>query len=142
LGLWPGKGWVVIMNWEAFTEASLVIQIHWAGAMLALGLGILMLVRKKGTASHKMIGRAFIGVMLLVAISSFFIREINRGGLSWIHIFIPITFFASWEAIHYIRKGNVKRHKQAVIGLFFGALLIPGLFTFLPGRRMWMLFFG
>ena len=130
------------MNWKAFTEASFVIQIHWIAALTALVFGITMLVRRKGTASHKLIGRMFIILMLVTAVSSFWIREINRGGFSWIHIFIPITFFASWEAVHYIRKGNVKRHKRAVIGMFFGALLIPGLFTLLPGRRMWMLFFG
>jgi len=130
------------MNWDAFTETTLVIQIHWIAALLALVFGIAMLVRKKGTASHKMIGRTFIALMLVTALTSFFIREINRGSFSWIHIFIPVTLFASWEAIHYIRKGNVKRHKRAVYGLFFGALLIPGLFTFVPGRRMWMLFFG
>ncbi len=130
------------MNWSAFTEASFVIQIHWVAAMVALVLGSMMLIRAKGTASHKFIGRAFIGIMLITAFSSFFIREINRGSMSWIHIFIPITCFASWEAIHFIRKGNIRRHKRAVIGMFFGALLIPGLFTFLPGRRMWILFFG
>jgi len=84
-----------------------------------------MLIRKKGTASHKMIGRGFIAVMIATAISSFFIREINNGSLSWIHIFVPITFFASWEAVHYIRKGNVKRHKRAVIGLFLGRSSFP-----------------
>ena len=130
------------MNWDAFTQASMVVKIHWVAAMLALLLGVIMLMRKKGTDSHKLIGSGFIAIMIVTAISSFFIREINNGAMSWIHIFIPITFFASWEAIHHIRKGNVKRHKRAVIGMFFGALLIPGLFTFLPGRRMWMLFFG
>jgi len=130
------------MNWTAFTEASLVIKFHWIAALLALVFGLIMLARKKGTPSHKIIGRLFILLMLITAISSFWIREINRDSFSWIHIFIPITLFASWEAIHFIRKGNVRRHKRAVMGLFFGALLIPGLFTFVPGRRMWMLFFG
>ncbi len=130
------------MNWKAFTEASLIIQLHWISAMTALIFGIIMLARAKGTPSHKLIGRSFIILMLVTAISSFWIREINRGQFSLIHIFIPVTLFASWEAIHYIRKGNVKRHKRAVTGMFFGALLIPGLFTFIPGRRMWMLFFG
>lgn len=130
------------MNWKAFTEASLVIQIHWIAALLALIFGIVMFSRKKGTPSHKLMGRGFIILMLVTAGTSFFIREINRGSFSWIHIFIPVTLFASWEAIHYIRKGNIKRHKRAVTGMFFGALLIPGLLTFLPGRRMWMVFFG
>jgi len=36
----------------------------------------------------------------------------------------------------------MKRHKRAVKGLFFGALLIPGVISFMPGRTMWMLFFA
>lgn len=130
------------MNWSAFEGAGFVIFIHLFAALAALAVGIVMLVRAKGTPSHRLIGRGFIVLMLITAISSFWIREINRGGLSWIHIFIPLTLFASWEAIHYIRKGNVKRHKRAVTGMFFGALLIPGLLTFVPGRRMFELFFG
>jgi len=127
---------------EYILNASLAIQIHVVAAFIALGLGITMWMRPKGTKGHKFVGRSFIILMLLTAISSFWIRELNRGGLSWIHIFIPLTLFASWEAIHYIRKGNLKRHKSAVKGMFFGALLIPGFLSFLPGRRMWMLFFG
>jgi len=130
------------MNVEHFLNASLAIQIHVVVAFIALGFGIVMWMRPKGTKGHKVIGRGFIILMLITAISSFWIREINRGSFSWIHIFIPVTLFASWEAIHFIRKGNVKRHKNAVKGMFFGALLIPGFLSFLPGRRMWMLFFG
>ena len=130
------------MNWEAFTETSLIIQIHWVAALAALWLGIVMFLRPKGTTSHKLIGRGFIVLMLLTAFTSYFIREINRGSMSWIHIFIPITLLASWQAVYHIRKKNIKGHKRAVKGLFFGALLIPGLFTFVPGRRMFMLFFG
>ncbi len=130
------------MNWNAFDDAGIIIFIHLFAALAALVVGIIMLARAKGTPSHKVIGRSFIILMLVTALSSFWIREINRGSFSLIHIFIPVTLFASWEAIHYIRKGNVKRHKRAVTGMFFGALLIPGLFTFVPGRRMWILFFS
>ena len=80
--------------------------------------------------------------MLTTAISAFFIRYINDGQFSWIHLFIPLTFFTVFEAIYFIRKGNIKRHKRAVTGLFFGALLIPGVFSFLPGRIMNMMVFG
>jgi uncharacterized membrane protein len=89
-----------------------------------------------------MIGRLFLALMLITAIAAIFIREINGGHFSWIHIFVPITFFASWEAVHFIRKGNLKRHKRAVKGLFFGALLIPGVLSFMPGRIMYLLVFG
>jgi len=130
------------MNINVFQEASTVIQIHMVAACVALILGIIMFVRRKGTPSHKMIGKLFVGLMLITAISAIFIRHINNGSFSWIHIFVPVTLFAAWEAIYFIRKGNVKRHKRAVKGMFFGALLIPGIFSFLPGRIMYKLFFG
>jgi len=130
------------MKPEYILEASPVVQIHLVGALAALTLGIVMGLRPKGTRSHKMIGRSFIVFMLVTAISSYWIRDLNRGNLSWIHIFIPLTLFASWQTIYYIRKGDVTRHKRAVTGMFFGALLIPGLFSFAPGRRLWLVFFG
>ncbi len=130
------------MQLEYFTRASLAVQIHIIVALLALGLGIFVLARRKGTKSHKMAGKIWLCLMLAVATTAIFIREINDGSFSWIHIFVPVTFFASWEVVHYIRKGNVARHKRAVTGMFFGALLIPGAFSFMPGRTMWMIVFG
>lgn len=130
------------MNFKAVMDAEPVIQLHLAAAIIALILGTLMFIRPKGTPSHRMIGRAFLIMMIAAAISSYFIRIINQGALSWIHIFIPITFLASFQAVYYIRKKDIKRHKRAVQGMFFGALIIPGLFTFLPGRLMHTLFFG
>jgi uncharacterized membrane protein len=127
------------MNTEYFIQASFALQVHMLVALGALVLGVIMFSRKKGTWAHKMTGRVFAFLMLLTAI---FIRQLNQGGFSWIHIFVPITFFALFETFFYIRKGNVKKHKRAVTGLFFGALLIPGLFSFMPGRTMWMLFFA
>lgn len=130
------------MNWEYLTQASLAVQIHAATAFIALAFGIFMWVQPKGTRRHKMIGRGFVFLMLLTATSALFIRHINNGSFSWIHLFVPLTFFGSWQAVHYIRKGNVKRHIGAVRGMFFGALLIPGALSFLPGRTLWMVFFG
>jgi len=130
------------MNTEYFTQASFAIQIHMLVAVGAFILGLIMFSRKKGTWAHKMTGRAFALLMFLTAFSAIFIRQLNEGGFSWIHIFVPITFFALFETFFYIRKGNVKKHKRAVTGLFFGALLIPGFFSFMPGRTMWMLFFA
>lgn len=130
------------MNIEYFTEASFAIQLHMLVAMGALFLGIVMFSRKKGTWIHKMTGRVFALLMLLTALSALFITEINEGRFSWIHLFVPLTAFALFETFLHIRKGNLKGHKRAVKGLFFGALLIPGAFSFMPGRTMWMLFFA
>ncbi|WP_162143769.1 DUF2306 domain-containing protein [Hellea balneolensis] len=130
------------MKPEYFLEASFAIQIHAAAAFVALGLGIAMWLRPKGTRGHKLVGRGFVVVMLLTAISALFIREINNGSFSWIHIFVPITFLGAWQAITRIRRKNVKGHISAVRGMFFGALIIPGIFSFMPGRTLWMVFFS
>ena len=130
------------MNFDVIANAPLVIQIHiWTGC-IALALGIVMWARPKGTRGHKLIGRAFLVLMLITAITAIFIRLINDGKFSFIHIFVPITFLGVWQAVYHIRRGNLKRHKSAVKGMFFGALLIPGVLSFLPGRLMWHAIFG
>ncbi len=130
------------MNLDIFFSAKPAIIAHTAFAFLALGLGIAMLMRKKGTPSHKVIGRIFVLAMALAAITSLFIKGLNGDNYSFIHLFVPLTFYAIWELFYYVRKGNIKKHEKAVKGLFFGALLIPGLLSFLPGRLMWNVFLG
>ena len=130
------------MNLDIFFDAPLVIIIHSLFAFVALSLGIAMFLRKKGTKSHKMIGRMFALFMAVVAISAIFIRNINDGSFSFVHVFVIVTFTALFQTFYHIRKGNIAKHKSAVKGLFFGALLIPGALSFLPGRLMWSVFFG
>ncbi len=45
-------------------------------------------------------------------------------------------------AVMHARRHNVDRHRRAMIGIFAGALLIAGAFTFLPGRIMHAVAFG
>jgi len=132
----------IVMKPEYILNTSLAIQIHCVVAFLALGLGILMWMRPKGTRGHKFVGRGFMVLMLITATSAIFIREINNGSFSFIHLFVPLTFLGAWQAVTRIRKKNVKGHISAVRGLFFGALLIPGALSFLPGRTLWMVFFS
>jgi len=130
------------MNWNYVTEASTVIQIHLVTALAALVFGIIMWTRPKGTASHKLIGRLFVAMMVITAISAYFIRSLGNGSFSPIHIFVPITLIGSYFIVASIRKGDLKAHKKHVRNMFFAALLIPGAFSFMPGRTMYMLFFG
>jgi len=130
------------MKTEYFTGASLAIQIHMLVAIGAFFLGAYVLIRRKGTPAHKMAGRVFGLLMFTTAATAIFIRTSPDGNFSWIHIFVPITFIGLYQVISSIRKGDVKRHKRHVLTLYFAALIIPGLFAFMPGRTMWMLFFS
>ena len=80
--------------------------------------------------------------MTVTAAVMFFIRSIDPPHLSPIHLFIPPTLFGVTGALWNVRRGNIKGHRNAMIGLYVGGLLIAGTLTFLPGRPMHRAFFG
>ncbi len=124
-------------------QASFAIQIHAVSAILAMVLGAVVLFRRKGTRTHKLMGRIWVVLMLIVATSSIFINEIRMiGPFSPIHIFTVITYVSLAQAIVAIRRGNVVAHRAGMQTLYFLALLITGAFTLLPGRRMHDVLFG
>jgi uncharacterized membrane protein len=45
-------------------------------------------------------------------------------------------------AVLHARKHRVVNHRNAMISIFVGALIIAGAFTFLPGRVMHAIAFG
>lgn len=123
-------------------EANWIIQIHVAAAMSALLLGAVQLAAPKGTVPHRTLGYVWALLMVATAISAIFIREINGGAFSFIHIFVPLTLLGLVGVIANARRMKTDKHRNAVLGLFFGALLLPGLFAFMPGRLMWQIVFG
>ena len=113
------------------------IPLHAIMAMISIILGGIQLSMKKGGAIHKLLGRIWVGLMLIVAISSFFIHEIKLwDAYSPIHLLSLWTIFILGVGIYYVRVGNVKRHKQTMITLYFFALIVAGFFTLMPGRIM------
>ena len=126
----------------AFLAAAPVIQAHVIVAVAAVVLGAGQLLAVKGTASHRAVGYAWAGLMSAAAVSAVFIREINDGRFSFIHLFVPLTFFGLLRLISHARARRVARHKRIGVALFFGALITPGLFAFVPGRLMHHVFFG
>lgn len=128
------------MNIEAFINAPWHIQLHALSAIAAVGLGAVQLAAPKGTIPHRQLGYVWVALMLTVAITAIFIR--TGGGFSWIHIFVPLTIAGLAGLIFQARKGLVARHRATVLGLYLGALMIPGAFSFLPGRLMHTVAFG
>ena len=76
------------------------------------------------------------GLMAVSALSALFIHKINEGGFSPVHLFIPLTLFGLVGLARSIQTRRWRRHRTIVTSLYFGALIIPGLFTFVPGRLM------
>lgn len=110
------------------------VGLHLATVIPAFGLGIAVMVMKKGTSAHKMLGRVWAMLMMVTAISSFWLQGLF-GGIGPIHIFSVMTLVSIPRAIWAVRKGDIKTHQRAMTGPFIG-LCVAGAFSFIPGRIM------
>jgi uncharacterized membrane protein len=132
LGIAPPTPWV----------RDFALLLHLTTVIPAIPLGLYIFLARKGGARHKLLGKIWLALMGSTAIATLFIRNIESGGFSWIHIFSVLTLIAIPKAILTARRGQIERHKSHLIALFVGALLIAGAFSFLPGRTMWTWAFG
>ena len=131
------------MSLAPLLAAPIAIQIHAFTAIAALILGALVLLRRKGTPLHRLMGRTWVGLMLVTATSSWFINDIRLiGPFSPIHLFAIFTYVSVARGLIAIRRGDVAGHKAEMLGLYFFALILAGCFTLLPGRRMAAVLFG
>ena len=94
----------------------------------------LFIVFRKFLKGRKQVfGWFWIISMAYVSISSFWIRSLNEGNYSFIHILSIWTLICLVLGIYYIRKKKRKMHYAFTIGPYIG-LLIAGILTLLPGR--------
>lgn len=131
------------MSLEPLLAAPLAIRIHAFAAIFAFLVGAWQLVGAKGTIPHRVFGYAWVLTMAVVAVSSFWIHEIDQlGGFSLIHLLSIYVLITLPPAVMAARAGNVMRHRYMMGGMFFFGLLLTGAFTFLPGRLMYQVVGG
>ena len=73
---------------------ALMVGTHIAFALSAVILGIFVLSMTKGTPRHKLMGRIWVGMMTLVAVGSFSLRDLNHGEFSAIHALSAFTLLS------------------------------------------------
>jgi uncharacterized membrane protein len=131
------------MNLAPLTSAPLSVQLHAYAALSAFVLGLVQLMRLKGTTSHRALGYVWVGLMVIVAVSAFWIHELRLWGpWSPIHLLSIFTLAMLPLGLWHARSHNVRGHKLTMLGLFGGALVIAGLFTLVPGRLLHRVVFG
>jgi uncharacterized membrane protein len=124
-------------------NAAPAIQVHAFAAMAAFALGIVQLAAPKGTLPHRTVGWIWVVLMVIVAATSFWIHDLRVWGpWSPIHLLSIFTLAMLPLAVLHARSHRVGSHRNAMIGIFTGALVIAGLFTFVPGRIMHAVAFG
>jgi uncharacterized membrane protein len=111
--------------------------------MAAFGLGVVQFAAPKGTLPHRTLGWIWVGLMLLVAGSSFWINTIRLvGPFSPIHLLSILVLVTVPLAVWSAHRHQVAEHRRAMILIFSAAMVIAGLFTLLPGRIMHAVVFG
>lgn len=131
------------MTFAPLLEASPSIQLHAFAAVGAFVLGAVQLAAPKGTLPHRIVGSVWVVLMVIVSLSAFFIHELRIWGpWSPIHLLAILTLVLLPLAVWRAHRHDVVQHRRTMLGLFFGALVIAGLFTFLPGRIMHAVVFG
>jgi len=131
-----------MMGADAPVAAGIIVISHMLAAVLALGLGALVLLLEKGTARHRFFGRLWAGLMVFVALGSFAIGE----SFGWIHLLSVWVLFGMLMALIGIRRiGGIRGrriHAGFMIGNYIGlwSAALPAALT--EGRLLHQLIFG
>jgi uncharacterized membrane protein len=135
------------MNLAPLLEAPLAIQVHVATVVPAFIIGTWQIfLSRKGARHHRFWGYVYLALMTVTAIAAIFVQTIMPdgpfGGLSPIHLFVPMTLAGVAGAIYGVKTRNIRLHRYAMLGVYIGGILIAGAFTFVPGRIMHAVMFG
>ena len=131
------------MTLAPLLQASPAVQVHAFAAMTAFALGLVQFAAPKGTLPHRTLGWLWVALMLAVSVSAFFIHQLRLWGpWSPIHLLAVFTLIMLPVAVVAARRHKVTHHRRTMIGIFIGAPVIAGLFTFVPGRIMHAVAFG
>lgn len=120
--------------------------IHLATVAPCFLIGAWLLVRPKGTPIHKLLGRIYAVLILFTALVTLAMptevgpRLLNHFG--FIHFFSFLVLTCVPLAIRGIRRSDVRAHRNNMIGVYVGGILIAGSFTLMPGRMLHEWLFG
>lgn len=100
---------------------TLLVATHAFAATVALVLGGVQLFRPtKGDRLHRLAGRAWVLLTVYVAVTSFWIRDIRAGQLSWLHVLSTVTLVTVTLGLVSAWRGRIETHRRTMRGSWFG----------------------
>lgn len=130
------------MTFEPLLSAPLAVQFHVATVVPAAILGAVLLARRKGTPAHRLLGKIWLVLMVATSFSTFFIHDLKTvGDFSPIHLLSVYVIAGSFLAIRAARRREIAQHRGHVAGMYFGGIVVAGLFTLVPHRVMGAMIF-
>ena len=129
-------------NLTMWAALSLPVKIHLATALGALGLGAVLMTVRKGRTFHRIAGWVWVSLVSVTAGATLFIRVLNNGSWSFLHLFTAWVLLILPLGVMAAKRHTVAKHRARMMGLFYGAFAINLAFAFIPGRTLWVMFFG
>jgi uncharacterized membrane protein len=117
-----------------WNRVPLTVWAHILTIIVALVLTPIMLLRRRGDRNHRVLGWIWAASLFGTAFLSLFVKVLNPGHFSYIHLLSIFTIVQVPLIVLYARRHDHKRHRQAVRGMVIGALLVAGFFTLPFGR--------
>jgi uncharacterized membrane protein len=131
------------MTLAPLLAAPAIIQCHVAAALGALVLGAVQFAAPKGTVPHRLFGWLWAGLILAVALTSFFIHTLRVWGpWSPLHLLSIFTLVMLVRAVIFARGRDAVRHRRAMIFMYGLGIGLPAVIALAPGRVMNHVFFG
>lgn len=127
-------------GWRPPAGSEMALYIHLFTAVPAVPLGAFVLWGRKGGRTHRVLGRIWGAMMLVTALSTFWLQSLS-GGFSFIHLFALLTLISIPLAVWNARRGNIRAHRNAMRGVYAG-LISAGMLALVPGRTLGTLLFG
>lgn len=121
---------------------SPVIKIHLATALGALVLGGVLMTLRKGRTFHRVAGWVWVSLVSATAGATLFITSLNHGKWSLLHLFTGWVLLILPLAVMAAKRHDIAKHRGRMMGLFYGGFAINLFIAFIPGRTLWMVFFG
>ncbi|MFT5112050.1 MAG: putative membrane protein [Parasphingorhabdus sp.] len=115
-----------------------LVYLHLGSILPAFIIGTYLLLNRKGTPLHKLLGKIYMLLMLFTAIVTLFMSAgigptwLNHFG--FIHLFSLLVLYSVPSAYFAARTGKLKQHRINMIGVYTGGILVAGAFTLMPGR--------
>jgi len=123
---------------SALSAASVQVKAHLLASIVVVVVGVWQLTARKGNLPHRVVGW-FWSISMLMAMGSALAIRSQAGTLEIVAVVVLVLLA---RAIWLARSGRTGEHARQMKMLFYGATLSVGLFTAVPGRVTWMLFFS
>ena len=124
-----------------------MVYIHLAALLPAIFLGTYLLLFRKGTPSHKFLGKVYMVLMAFTGLWTLIMPSAQPEPVfhhfGWLHLLSLLTIWTVPTAWLAARRGDIRGHRSAMIQLYVGGILIAGTWAILgEGRFLNVLFFG